>query len=228
MFRFVSVLRKSAIVWAQRMRHQAGLTFVVTLWSITVKADFVALQEGRAAVDVGQGSSSQRTHHALTKQLIVIRSKNVVLPDGIKPASVSILGGKFVDVSAYEHAVADGTELIDVGSLHVMAGTTASSATGSLCTLLGVVDSHVHVNDPGRTEWEGFETATKAAASGGTQNPASLSTEPPSRCYHDCGHAAEQLSCNDQRFCFGNEDEEHQGKDLGGRGAARRHRSIER
>ena len=35
-------------------------------------------------------------------------------------------------------------------------------------TLLpGIVDSHVHVNDPGRTEWEGFASATKAAAAGG-------------------------------------------------------------
>ena len=31
----------------------------------------------------------------------------------------------------------------------------------------GVVDSHVHVNEPGRTEWEGFATATQAAAAGG-------------------------------------------------------------
>ena len=31
----------------------------------------------------------------------------------------------------------------------------------------GVVDAHVHINEPGRTEWEGFETATKAAAAGG-------------------------------------------------------------
>ena len=33
--------------------------------------------------------------------------------------------------------------------------------------MAGLVDSHVHVNEPGRTEWEGFETATKAAAAGG-------------------------------------------------------------
>ena len=32
----------------------------------------------------------------------------------------------------------------------------------------GVIDVHVHINEPGRTEWEGFETATKAAAAGGT------------------------------------------------------------
>ena len=33
--------------------------------------------------------------------------------------------------------------------------------------LPGLVDSHVHINDPGRAEWEGFETATRAAAAGG-------------------------------------------------------------
>lgn len=33
--------------------------------------------------------------------------------------------------------------------------------------MAGLIDSHVHVNEPGRTEWEGFETATKAAAAGG-------------------------------------------------------------
>lgn len=31
----------------------------------------------------------------------------------------------------------------------------------------GLIDSHVHINEPGRTEWEGFKTATKAAARGG-------------------------------------------------------------
>ena len=38
---------------------------------------------------------------------------------------------------------------------------------GDLVLMPGVVDSHVHVNEPGRTEWEGFETATRAAAAGG-------------------------------------------------------------
>lgn len=36
-----------------------------------------------------------------------------------------------------------------------------------LVIMPGLVDSHVHINEPGRTEWEGFETATKAAAAGG-------------------------------------------------------------
>lgn len=36
-----------------------------------------------------------------------------------------------------------------------------------LVLMAGLIDSHVHINEPGRTEWEGFETATKAAAAGG-------------------------------------------------------------
>lgn len=43
----------------------------------------------------------------------------------------------------------------------------ADKDMGDLIILPGLVDSHVHVNEPGRTEWEGFETATLAAAAGG-------------------------------------------------------------
>ena len=38
---------------------------------------------------------------------------------------------------------------------------------GDLVIMPGVVDSHVHLNEPGRTDWEGFRTATRAAAAGG-------------------------------------------------------------
>ena len=38
---------------------------------------------------------------------------------------------------------------------------------GNLVLMAGIVDSHVHINEPGRTHWEGFETATRAAAAGG-------------------------------------------------------------
>ena len=50
------------------------------------------------------------------------------------------------------HGESFSGEVVDVGELVVMAG---------------LVDTHVHINEPGRTEWEGFETATKAAAAGG-------------------------------------------------------------
>lgn len=38
---------------------------------------------------------------------------------------------------------------------------------GDLVLMAGVVDSHVHVNEPGRTAWEGYSSATRAAAAGG-------------------------------------------------------------
>ena len=74
-----------------------------------------------------------------------IRSNRVVLPGGIRPATLVIEGERIV---AIESGAADE----DYGDLVIMPG---------------LVDSHVHVNEPGRTEWEGFETATGAAAAGG-------------------------------------------------------------
>lgn len=76
-----------------------------------------------------------------------IRSKRVVTPYGVAPATIHINGGR---IAAIER---NGAADRDYGELVIMPG---------------VVDSHVHVNEPGRTEWEGFETATRAAAAGGT------------------------------------------------------------
>jgi allantoinase len=88
---------------------------------------------------------------SLPAPLTVIRGTRVVLPDLVRPASIVIAGGAIVRVAPHgetpEHA-----DLIDVGDLVVSPG---------------IVDTHVHVNQPGRTEWEGFETATSAAAAGG-------------------------------------------------------------
>jgi allantoinase len=64
---------------------------------------------------------------------------------------VHISGGRIVRVAPHDD-VPEGARVVDAGGLLVMPG---------------VVDSHVHVNEPGRTEWEGFETATRAAAAGG-------------------------------------------------------------
>ena len=52
--------------------------------------------------------------------------------------------------------------------------------------LPGMVDTHVHVNDPGRSDWEGFETATKAALRGGTTTIVDmpLNSLPPSATTH--------------------------------------------
>jgi allantoinase len=82
---------------------------------------------------------------------LVVRSERVVLPDGVRPASVHIANGRIATIAAYAD-VPGGVRLLDAGP-HML--------------LPGLVDTHVHINDPGRAEWEGFEHATKSAAAGG-------------------------------------------------------------
>ena len=82
---------------------------------------------------------------------LVLRGRRVVTADGVRPASVHIDGRTISRIGAWEDVVA-GTELHDAGDSLVMPG---------------LVDSHVHVNEPGRTDWEGFASATRAAAAGG-------------------------------------------------------------
>ncbi len=82
---------------------------------------------------------------------LAIKSKNVVTPNEIKEAIILIKGGIISDV-VNELSYYTDCPIIDVGDKIVIAG---------------VIDPHVHINEPGRTEWEGFETATKAAIAGG-------------------------------------------------------------
>ena len=82
----------------------------------------------------------------------VVRGKNVILPDGVKPASIHIHNGRIQRVSSWEDTGAPGLDAMDAGELFIMPG---------------LVDTHVHINDPGRAEWEGSSTATAAAAAGG-------------------------------------------------------------
>ncbi|WP_328953976.1 allantoinase AllB [Kitasatospora purpeofusca] len=82
----------------------------------------------------------------------VIRSRRVVLPDGERPADVLVRDGKIARIAAHGTVPADGHRVTDLGGTAL---------------LPGLVDTHVHVNEPGRTEWEGFATATRAAAAGG-------------------------------------------------------------
>jgi allantoinase len=87
---------------------------------------------------------------AVTQPTFVLRSRRVVTPQGVRPAAVHVKGGVIDRVAAWDDVGASGVE--DVGELAV---------------LPGIVDTHVHLNEPGRTEWEGFATATRAAAAGG-------------------------------------------------------------
>lgn len=84
---------------------------------------------------------------------LVVRGERVFTPVGERPAAVHIdrARGTIVAVTDPEAAPV-GVEVIDAGPM---------------CLLPGLVDTHVHINDPGRTDWEGFETATRAAAAGG-------------------------------------------------------------
>ena len=82
---------------------------------------------------------------------LVILSTRVVTPEGIRPAAVAIADGVITAVHDRD-AAPDATRRLDVEAAVV---------------LPGGVDAHVHVNEPGRTEWEGFATATRAAAAGG-------------------------------------------------------------
>jgi len=75
----------------------------------------------------------------------------VVVPGGERPASLRIRGGRIAAVGDPD-APPPGAEVLDFGGAVVMPG---------------LVDTHVHVNEPGRVEWEGFATATRAAAAGG-------------------------------------------------------------
>ena len=72
----------------------------------------------------------------------------MITPEGVRAASIHIADGKIERVGSYD----DAPDAWDAGDSMVMPG---------------IVDTHVHVNEPGRTEWEGFETATRAAAAGG-------------------------------------------------------------
>lgn len=84
-------------------------------------------------------------------ELAVFRAERVVLPDGIRAAAVHVAHGGIVKIGDYDE---------------VPSGAVVETFTD--CVLMpGVVDSHVHLNEPGRTEWEGFISGTRAAAAGG-------------------------------------------------------------
>jgi len=83
--------------------------------------------------------------------MLIIQGHRVVLPAGERPASIHIDNGIVVEVRAHGD-VGSASEIVNADPFVI---------------LPGLVDSHVHVNEPGRTEWEGFDTATRAAAAGG-------------------------------------------------------------
>ncbi|MDB5096595.1 MAG: allantoinase [Cyanobacteria bacterium RYN_339] len=80
----------------------------------------------------------------------VIRAPHVLLPDGPAAADIVVRGARVAAVIGLGQGPAD-LPIVETDAL----------------VMPGVVDTHVHLNDPGRTAWEGFETGTRAAAAGG-------------------------------------------------------------
>jgi len=82
---------------------------------------------------------------------LVVRGRRVVTPEGERPAAIHIRDGVITAVSDFDD---------------IPAGCAVHEAEES-AVMPGLVDTHVHINEPGRTEWEGFATATRAAVAGG-------------------------------------------------------------
>ena len=82
--------------------------------------------------------------------MTVIAADRALIDGAWRPVAITLTEGRITAVDPLAHAPADAVRLADDEVL-----------------LPGLVDTHVHVNEPGRTEWEGFRTATAAAAAGG-------------------------------------------------------------
>jgi allantoinase len=82
----------------------------------------------------------------------IIRGPRVVLAEDLGPAAIHIKDGIIQAITAFDEIPA-GCQVFEVSQDSVL--------------MQGLVDTHVHINEPGRTDWEGFETATRAAAAGG-------------------------------------------------------------
>ena len=83
---------------------------------------------------------------------LVVRAHRGITAAGDTPVAVGVSGGRVVSIGGFHAEVSAAREVV---------------LADDEVLLPGLVDTHVHVNEPGRTEWEGFDAATKAAAAGG-------------------------------------------------------------
>jgi allantoinase len=97
-----------------------------------------------------RNSPHSSDHSSQTSELIV-RGQRIITHEGERPAAIHIRDGVIAAISTFDD-IPTGVPVHEAGAAVVMPG---------------LVDTHVHINEPGRTEWEGFSSATRAAAAGG-------------------------------------------------------------
>ncbi|TAL05110.1 MAG: allantoinase [Verrucomicrobia bacterium] len=85
----------------------------------------------------------------MTNCALILRNGTVVTPDGVQQADIGVADGKIVALGTPSGAA---REVVDANGLHIFPG---------------LIDAHVHFNDPGRAHWEGIETGSRALAAGG-------------------------------------------------------------
>ena len=97
-------------------------------------------------------SSTQSGSQAEPRFDLVFRGRRIMTAAGERAREVGITGGTIVAIEPYGSEL-DGARIIEIPDSQVL--------------LPGLVDTHVHVDEPGNTDWEGFASATRAAAAGG-------------------------------------------------------------
>jgi allantoinase len=88
--------------------------------------------------------------NSINSSVFALKSTQIVIHGELTPAQILIKNGKITTIADYDAALTIKAE--DFGDQIIMPG---------------LVDTHVHINEPGRTEWEGFNTGTQSAAAGG-------------------------------------------------------------
>jgi allantoinase len=96
-------------------------------------------------------NSSERSRSSSAAADLIVRGKRVITPEGERAAAIHVRAGVIAAISGFDE---------------IVQGATVEEA-GDFVVMPGLVDTHVHMNEPGRTDWEGFSSATRAAAAGG-------------------------------------------------------------
>lgn len=120
----------------------------------SAREDIARQSPGDSTRDAGRrpGAVAHESERGWQVLDLVFRARRMITSAGETEGTVGVREGRIVAVEPLNSDL-DADRVIELGANQVL--------------LPGLVDTHVHVNDPGRTEWEGFKTATRAAAAGG-------------------------------------------------------------